>query len=92
MGGLSEAQKSKYKDQFINHGYHFEDYDEIAIKEDVCEIEVSYAAQSIEIYIIVYNPEQRNWLYNDLLRFKKSQKSNGRFYGVYMDGDKIYSD
>ena len=89
MGSLSEAQKSKYKNQFINHGYHFEDYDDIAIKEGVCEIEVSYS-QSIEIYIKVYDPELRNWLYNNIRSFKKSQKSTGRYYGVYLDGDTIY--
>ena len=90
MGGLSEAQKSKYKNQFINHGYHFEDYDDIAIKDGVCEIETQRSAQSIEIYIEVYDSELRNWLYNNIRSFKKSQKSNGRFYGVYMDGDKIF--
>ena len=90
MGGLSTAQQSQIKSQFINHGYRFEDYDDIAIKEDVCEIETEHAAQSIEIYIKVYDSEQRNWLYNNLLSFKKSQKSNSRFYGVYMDGNKIF--
>ena len=90
MGGLSEAQKSKYRGQFINHGYHFEDYDDIAIKDNVCEIETQRSAQSIEIYIVVYDSELRNWLYNDILNFKKSQKSNSRFYGVYMVDDKIF--
>lgn len=90
MGSLSETQKSKYKKQFINHGYYFEDYDSIAINEDVCEIKVSYAAQSIEIYITVYDSSERDWLYNNILSFKKSQKSNGRFYGVYLNGDTIY--
>ena len=89
MGSLSEAQKSKYKNQFINHGYHFEDYDDIAIKEGVCEIEVSYS-QSIEIFIEVYDSELRNWLYNNIRSFKKSQKSNAPFYGVYMVEDKIF--
>ena len=90
MGGLSEAQKSKYKSQFINHGYHFEDYESVAIKEGVCEIEVTYAAQSIDMTIVVYDSAQRNWLYNNLLSFKKSQKSNSPFFGTWVDGNTIF--
>ena len=88
MGGLSEAQKSKYKDQFINHGYHFEDYDEIAIKEDVCEIETQRSAQTIDLFIKIYDSAQRQWLYKDLQNFVKSQGKRTGFF-VFMEGNHI---
>ena len=89
MSGLSEAQKSKYRSQFIDHGYHFEDYESIAIKEGVCEIEFAPAAQTMEIYIVVYDSELRNWLYNDIRSLIKSKKSNSRFYNTYVNGNTI---
>ena len=81
MGGLSEAQKSKYRNQFINHGYHLEDYDDIAIKEGVCEIETQRSAQTIDIYIKIYDTSKRQWLYKDM---QNLVKSHGKYSGLFV--------
>ena len=76
-----------------DHGYTpvtREFRDDCYVKEGVCEIEVAYSAQSMEIFIVVYDSEQRNWLYNNILSFKKSQKSNSPFFGTWVDGTTIF--
>lgn len=84
----SDAQTSKYRSQFINHGYHFKDYEDIAIKEGVYKIETQRYAQTIDVNIKISDSTQRQWLYNDMQALVKSKgKRSGLF--VSMDGNEI---
>lgn len=85
------GKASSYKSQFINHGYTVnEEYGSIesVSKDGVCEMKMEDASQQRWLTIVVYDPTQRKWLYNNLTQLVKS-KGNRSGYSVYMEGDEI---
>ena len=75
-----------------NHGYTMvKEYGGIvnASKEGVCEIGFQSWAHSMEVSITVYNTTQREWLYNSIRSFLKSEGRHSGYEAV-LDGNSIY--